>query len=101
MTDLIQLPVSPQSDPKGENLRAILKAHLAFEHARTARQFWVHLSAVVGALNILLPQPTSQPVRAVLLALWGSCSVCALVAAGFECSWRWREARLLATHKVS
>jgi hypothetical protein len=52
MTDLSRLPVSAQSDPKGETVRAILKAHRAVTHATAARQFWVHLSAAVGALNM-------------------------------------------------
>jgi len=101
VTDLIQLPVSAQSDPKGEAIRAILNAHLAFEHTRATRQFWVHLSAILGALSILLPQATPPQARALVLALWGVCSVCALVAAGFECIWRWRAAHLLAAHQIS
>ena len=96
MRDLIQLPVSPQSDPKGEKLRAILDAHLAFEHTRAARQFWVHLAAVLGALIILLPQAASPELRAALLALWGVCWACTIVAAGFEWRWRYRQAQLLA-----
>ncbi len=101
MPELIQLPVTPQSDPKGETLRAILDAHLAFEHTRATRQFCVHLSAVVGGLNILLPQSASQQLHAVLLAFWGVASVCALVSAAFECLWRARAARLLAASQIS
>jgi hypothetical protein len=100
MTDFIQFTVSPESDPKGEKVRAILDAHLGSAHTRAAREFWVHLLALVGALIILLPQATSAEIRAILLALWGVCGVCAVVAAVLEWGWRWREGRLLAATKA-
>jgi len=94
MPDIIELPVSTRDDPTGEEIRAILGAHLAGERTRATRCAWVHLCAVFGALIILFPE-RSPTVHAFLLALWAVCTVCALVTAAVEAFWRRREARLL------
>ncbi len=103
MPSLIQFTVSPQDDPNGAETRALLAAHLAHERVKATRQFWVHLLAAVGglvALGVLFPQAGSPEIRAALLALWGACCVCAVVAAVLEWKWRRREARLLAPHRA-
>jgi len=100
MTNHIQLPVAPQGDSNGDELRALLTAHLAAERTRAARELWIHLSAIIGALIILLPQATPHA-RAALLALWGVAWACTIVAAAFEWRWRWREAQLLAANHAA
>ncbi|HEX7407619.1 MAG TPA: hypothetical protein VF515_08220 [Candidatus Binatia bacterium] len=104
MPDLIQFAVSPQDDPTGREVRAILEAHIAVERTKAARQFWVHLLAAVGgliALCMVFPQAGSEQMREALLALWGACCVCALAAGGLEWRWHHREAQLLAANKVT
>jgi hypothetical protein len=98
MADLIQFRVSPGSDPTGHEVRALLHAHLAREQRRKARHFWVHALAFVGGLYVLgtlVPQIGPGWIHAVLLTLWGACSLATLVAAATEYLWQRREAHLL------
>jgi hypothetical protein len=104
MSDLIQFTLSPQDDPTIREASAILEAHRAHEHAKAARQFWVHLLAALGGLIVLcmvFPFAGFAPVREILLSLWGACCVCAMVAAGLEWTWHRRELQLLAANKAT
>ncbi len=98
MTEPIQFKVSPTDC--GE-VRAILQAHVAYEHAKAMRLFWVHLLAVVGgvgALCLVFPQWQGGQLRAVLLAFWTACVVCVAISGGVEWVWRRRETRLLSAN---
>jgi len=100
MPDLIQFTASHENS--AEEMYAILDAHLAYEHAKGARQFWVHLVAAVGsllALSSLFPQMALSQAREVLLALWGACAVCVVVAAALEWKWYRQEAHLLVANR--
>ncbi|MGD0949749.1 MAG: hypothetical protein ABSA52_20265 [Candidatus Binatia bacterium] len=103
MSDLIHFTMSQQKDRKGDEVRAILEAHLAYEHTRTARQFLVHVLAAVGgllALSMVFPQIASEELRKALLVLWGVCCMWAIGAAVSERVYRRREAQLLAANEV-
>lgn len=102
MSDLIRFTVAPDSDPKRDEIRALLGAHLAREHTRRARHFFVHLLAVLGgliALCVQFPQFTPAQGREVLLALWSACCVCAAAVSAVEWSWWRRETRLLSVNE--
>jgi hypothetical protein len=97
MSNLIQFPVSAQRPTAGDDVEAILEAHIARERTKAARQFWVHWLALVAGvmgLCLLFPHLASARLEAVLLVLWGAGYACAL----FALEWRWerREARLRA-----
>lgn len=99
MPDLAQFTASPESRTA---VYAILEAHLTYERAKGARQFWVHLLAAIGsllAISILSPLTGLAHAQNVLLALWGACGVCVLIAGVLEWKWHRREARLLATNQ--
>ena len=104
MSNLIQFTVSPQLPTTSDGVHAILEAHLARERTKAARQFWVHLLALVGGLMglcLLFPEVASPRLQAVLLALWGACCACALAAAAMEWRWERREAQLLAANRLT
>ena len=91
----------PQTDGREsrEELRAILRAHLAIESTTALRQFLVHLLAALGAFvvaDVLLSGAMSQAVRHVLLSTWTVCGVAAVVSVVVEWRLRTDEARLLA-----
>ena len=102
MSDLIQFTMS--SHQSHDEVYALLDAHMAHEHTKAIRQFCVHVLAVVGgliALCLLFPDQASPQLQAMLLALWGACCVCSLMAAGMEWKWQRREARLLAANQAA
>jgi hypothetical protein len=102
MSDLIHFAVSPQNDRKGDEVRAILTAHLACEQTRATRHFLVHVLALVGglfALSMVFPQVTSEETQRALLIVWGVCCVWAIVVAASEWVYHRRETQLLAVNK--
>jgi len=104
MSNLIQFTVSAQRPTAGDDVKAILEAHIARERTKAARQFWVHCLALVGGLMglcLLFPDLASARLQAVLLALWGAGCACALGAAALEWRWERREARLLAANRMA
>lgn len=104
MSNLIQFTVSPQPPTGGDDVRAILVAHMARERTKAARQFWVHCLALIGGLLglcLVFPDLASAQLQAVLLALWGVCCACALGAAAMEWRWQRREDRVLAANRMT
>ncbi len=98
MTDPIRFNVSADD---ASAVRALLQAHLAYEHAKAMWHFWVHVLAVlgaVGALCLVFPQWQGTQIRPVLLAFWGTCGAGAAVSGGVEWAWHRRETRLLSTN---
>ena len=100
MPDLIQYTLVP-----GRNdlqVRAILDAHLAYEHTKSARQFWVHILAFLGgliALCTLGSRFVPPDVNDILLSIWSTCCVGVILLAISELRWYRRASRLLAEQK--
>jgi hypothetical protein len=98
--DLIHftVPMTPDRAAR-EELRAILRTHIALESTATLRNFFVHLFGALGGFIVvceLFPDATSQPVRQMLLSMWALCCLAALTSAAVEWRLRTEEARLLA-----
>jgi hypothetical protein len=101
--ELIAFRASPEHDPQGTDVHAVLETHLWYQHTKAARYFWVHLLAVFGALGwlcVLLPGVVPARVGEVGLALWGACGVLVMVMAAREWKWSRRRARLLAQKTI-
>jgi hypothetical protein len=99
MDGFIALRASPERDPEGTAVRAILDAHLAYQRTKAARYFWVHLLAMLGAAGwicVLMPRIVPVEVRELVVALWGACGVVVLAMLAVELKWWRRQARLLA-----
>ena len=103
--DVIHFAMPPLRDRETrEELRAILRAHLALESTKTLRQFLVHLLAALGGLGVacvLIPDVTSQEVRHTLLWVWALCCLAAVTSAAVEWRFHTQEARLLARNQNS
>jgi len=87
-----------------EELRAILRAHLARDSATRLRQFLVHLLAMLGGLIVadaLFPDLASQAVRQALLWMWAFCFFTAVASAAIASRLQAQEAQLLARSHLS
>ncbi|HEY2389083.1 MAG TPA: hypothetical protein VGK30_19190 [Candidatus Binatia bacterium] len=84
-----------------QQLRALLRTHMAHESARTLRRFLVHLLAGLGGVLVaclLLPGIIPVELERPLVGIWTCCLLSVGVAAGFE--WRLaRAARRLLTEE--
>jgi hypothetical protein len=101
VTETVQFGVSPNA---AAEVRAIIEAHLAYEHAQSVRQLLVHLLAALGgliALCLRFPEIASAEIRTTLLIVWGGSGTCAVVAAACEWWCHHREKRLLTANKMT
>lgn len=98
--DLIQFRIPAENDRETrDELRAILRTHVALQSTTTLRRVFVHILAVLGGLfigGVLSPDITSQTVRNTLLWSWELCCLAAVTSAAVEWSLRKDQARLLA-----
>jgi hypothetical protein len=94
--DVLVVGTSPQKDPDGSQLRALLQTHFAIERAQSFRDLFVHLLALASLpLGYLAARPAgSANLRAVTLAGWLTCLVALFVATLAEVRWRRRCAAL-------
>src|ERR1700675_2010883 len=101
--DLIHFTVPGAPDrAMREELRAILRTHIALESTATLRQFLVHLLGALGGFIVvceLFPEAVSPAARHTLLWIWTLCCLAVFSSAAVEWRLRTEEARLLARNQ--
>ena len=82
---------SPEHDPDGRKLQALMEAQLGWETARCRRALLVHLTAALGLLLWVTAAWPHLAVRRFALAGWAVAALSFVTAAVSE--WRWERRR--------